>query len=424
MKKTVLLLAIFLPVLVYAAFDQTQWLYYKDISWVGGDIVKFPLDEEIFAGGRSDFSDLRVISQNGQERPYKMLTDTDANRIEYIPVQITNNSYVKGGATFAVVEIEEGKIVNRLHISTPDKNFRRNVKVYGGDDGKQWSTILDNGYIYDYTDTKGNFSSQGSTLSFSDSTFKYLKVEIDDPEGMPIKISGIEVSERVQKIAREVERTPVVSVKEDRKTNETNIVADSGQRGIPQNKAEIFATAENFNRTATVYSGNGNDQWRLLAQEYIFRYRTARVSSEKITVQFPETNDRYLKIVIQNKDDQPIGATGIKTFATYREVIFQAVSGESYKVFYGNTKVRAPEYDFEKYLQYLDIGGGSTATLSVQKNNDAYAPPIPTQKPQPEKYARFLPSMIALAGLLLLFLVYKFLKTPPKAAEDNILPKP
>lgn len=413
MKKIILTLAVFLPMFAFAAFDQTQWLYYKDISVTNGGIVKIQLDEDIFAGSRSDFSDIRIISlDGGKETPYKISFDTNTDHIVYLPVKITNNSYVKGVSASAVIEIGEGKIVNRLHISTPDKNFRRNVKVYGGDDGKQWSVILDNGYIYDYTDTKGNFSSQGATLSFPDSTFKYLKVEIADTEGAPLKISGIEVSQHLRETAREVQRTSVFTAKEDRKTKETNIVIDAGRRGIPQNKAEITATAENFNRTVFIYSGNGNDQWSLLGQEYIFRYRTPHFSSEKLTLQFPETNDRYLKIVVQNKDDQPIGVTGTKTFATYREVIFQAVSSEAYRIFYGNLKARAPEYDFEKYLQYLDIGNASSATLSPQKNNESYAPPTAPKPPQPDKNARFLPVMIALAGLLLLFLVYKFLKTP------------
>lgn len=412
MKKTFLLLAIFLPSLAFAAFSSADWVYYKDISNANGDIVKFLLDEEIFAGAKGDLSDLRVATTDGRETPYKLLVERNENSVTPVALKITNNSYVKGVSSSAILEVPQGKIINRLHISTADKNFRRNVKVYGSADQKEWSTVLDNGYIYDYTDIKGNFHSQDTTVDFPDSTFAYLKLEISDDEGSPIKIASVEVSEQVKKAAREVARTPVFTKTEDPEHKETIILADALQRGIPIMKATIAAKGENFNRSVFIYSGNGDDKWNFLGQEYIFRYQTPRFSGEKLSVQFPETNDRYLKIVIQNKDDAPLSITGIKTFATYREVMFQAEAGILYRVYYGNKKAKTPEYDFEKYFQYLDISTASNATLSPQKNNEQYVAPIEPKKPVSERYPHLLSGALVFAGFILLLLIYKFLKTP------------
>lgn len=425
MKKTFLLLAVLFPVFALAAFDQTQWMYYKDFTakGLGNNIVKFPLEEEIFAGAKGDLSDLRVITTDGRETPYKLLVEQSENSIASVALKITNNSYVKGVSSSAVLETPQGKTLNRLHITIADKNFRRNVKVYGSIDQKEWSTVLDNGYIYDYTDVKGNFHSQDTTIEFSDSTFPYLKIEISDEENAPIKITGVEASQYVKKSAREVRRSPAFTKTEDTEHKETVFIADALQRGIPITKATLVGDGKNFNRAVFIYSGNGDNKWNFLGQDYIFYYRTPRFSGEKTSVQFRETTDRYLKIVIQNKDDEPLFIFSIITFAAYREVVFQAEAGTGYRVYYGNKSARAPEYDFEKYFQYLDTASAVTAALSPQKNNEQYVAPIDPQKPVSERYPHLLSAALVFAGLILLLLVYKFLKTPPPAAPGNTLPQ-
>jgi hypothetical protein len=415
MKKILLTLAIFFPVFAFAAFNQSEWMYYKNISGTNGSIVKFPLDEEIFAGANRDLSDLRVVTIDGRETPYKLLVEKNENSVTLVALKITNNSYVKGVSSSATLEVPQGKIINRLHVTTADKNFRRNVKVYGSVDKNSWSTILDNGYIYDYTDTKGNFHSQDTTIDFSDSTFPYLKVEISDSEDAPIKIASVEATEQVKKTAREVVRTPAFTKTEDTEHKETVVLVDALQRGVPIMKATLAAEGENFNRSIFIYSGNGDDKWNFLGQEYIFRYQTPRFSGEKLSVQFSETNDRYLKIIIQNKDDAPLAITGVQTFATYREVVFQAQASTGYRAYYGNKKARTPEYDFEKYFQYLNVATASTVALSPQKNNEQYVAPIDPQKPVSERYPHLLSGALVFAGLILLLLVYKFLKSSPQA---------
>jgi hypothetical protein len=361
------------------------------------------------------------VTTDGRETPYKLLVEQNENSVVPVALTITNNSYMKGVSSSAVLKVPQGQIINRLHITSADKNFRRNVKVYGSADQNNWSTVLDNGYIYDYTDVKGNFRSQDTTVDFSDSTFAYLKIEISDDEGAPIKIASIEASEQVKKAAREVARTPAFTKTEDAEHKETIILADALQRGIPIMKAALVAEGENFNRSVFIYSGNGDDKWNFLGQEYIFRYNTPRFSGEKLSVQFPETNDRYLKIIIQNKDDAPLVITGIKTFATYREVVFQAEPGSQYRAYYGNKKARAPEYDFEKYFQYLDTNSAVTVALSSQKNNEQYISPIEPQKPVSERYPHLLSVALVFAGLILLLLVYKFLKT---SSLDSVKDRP
>jgi hypothetical protein len=97
----------------------------------------------------------------------------------------------------------------------------------------------------------------------------------------------------------------------------------------------------------------------------------------------------------------------IKTFATLRELIFQADASGAYRIFYGNPKANSPQYDLEKYFQYLDLNSAQSAGLSQQKNNFEF---VPEKKPLTEQNTLLIPSLLGLACLILLALVYKFLK--------------
>jgi hypothetical protein len=396
------------------AFETQYWKFYKDISATSGSIEKFTLDGDVFASANENMSDLRIISNTGREVPYKLSIARDIEQVAYVPVKITNNSYSENKTSSVIMEISEGSVVNRLRISTAATNFQRNAKIYGSNDEKTWSVVLDNGYVYDYTDTKGNFHSQGTVLSFPDSTFKFLKVEIEGDGMTPIKILGAETTQYQKENAREVSRTTAFTVSDNFAKKETSVILDFGQRGIPVNKALFESGSINFNRTVSVYSGNAKDSWNYLGNEYVFRYKTERISSEKLNVEFPEITDRYVKIVIQNKDNEPIHITGVKTFATYREVLFETAPNETYKLYYGSKNARTPEYDFETYLKYLDVSKAQTVTLGSQKNNDKFVTASAKPIQESEKYPYLMPVGLGLSALVLLLLVWRFLKSAPK----------
>ena len=45
---------------------------------------------------------------------------------------------------------EKNQIINKLHIVTPDKNFRRRVEIWGSDNGINWLKIRDDANIFSF----------------------------------------------------------------------------------------------------------------------------------------------------------------------------------------------------------------------------------------------------------------------------------
>lgn len=412
MKKIILTIILFaLPFVCFASFNIEKWQYYKDISVSGVGFMRISLDDEMFANSKAELSDLRIIDNNGDEIPYKLTVSEEKYKSEKFYPKMLNNSYAPGTGTSVILEFQEGqKEVNQLKIITSAENFQRNVKIFGSDDIENWNILKEDAYIYDYTDKKGNLKSQNTNLNFPLSVFHYLKIEIADFENTPIFISSVEAVKYAQDRSKEVERRPQYEKKENSEEKSSEIILDLGSSGIPTSAIHLKISDENFNRGVLIYSGADGNEWKYRGNGYIFRYNTLKFTGENLKVEFPEINDRYIKMVIQNKDDQPLDMGDITVLSIYREVIFNAKEGNSYKAYYGNAKANFPEYDLNKYFDYLDLKNSNGATISAQKDNPSYVPDKEPEKPLSERIPYLMPSVMVILSLALLGMVYRFLK--------------
>lgn len=409
MKKLILFIVfLILPAVCLASFNVKEWKYYKDIGQHQSGLAKFVLDDELFAGAKDGLADLRIIDNNNQEISYKILVGESKNKSEVFHPKMLNNSFVPGGNSSVILDLErKGVSINRLKINTTSENFQRNVIIYGSDNSNDWKILKDNGYIYDYTDKKGNIKTQNTAVNFPESIYRYLKLEISDPENSPVKITNAEALNYIQEEAKEVQRNPKFSVNQNDDDKTSEIIIDLGAKGIPASKLLLKVSDQNFNRSVLIYRSSDENSWNFTGNDYIFRYNTSKFSGENLEVNFGETSDRHIKVVIQNKDNQALDIAGLVSFYHYREVVFQADGGKNYKVYYGDENAGFPEYDLERFFQYLNLEDSKLVSLSVQKDNSFYAPP---QKPFTERNSNFLPFALIAAVLALLFLVFKFFK--------------
>lgn len=97
-------------------------------------------------------------------------------------------------------------------------------------------------------------------------------------------------------------------------------------------------------------------------------------------------------------------------YAIYGELIFQAQAERSYILHYGNKDAIFPQYDLEKYFQYLDTSQAVQVPLGPHSLNEQYIEEKQPEEPLSEKMPYFLPIVLCTFGLILLVLVYKFLE--------------
>ena len=400
------------PVVCAASFDIEKWPYYKDIDFAGSDLVRAELDREIFAHSQPDRDDLRVVDQNGEEVPYKLISGPvkEIKADSYSP-QLLNNNFVSGEQSSVVLDMGgDGKIVDRIRILTDSENFQRNVKILGSDDRTDWKTLKDDAYIYDYTDERGGVRSRDTEVDIPESVYRYFKVEIDDPAGEPVKIQDV----RTFNIPEIREKTstldPDFQVKENPKEKTSEVIVDMGVSGIPVKKISLQSPDKNFHRGVYIHTGDNKDKWHYQTGGYIFRYDTDKFKGEDLSLNFSETQDRYIKIVVSNQDNKPITISDVQASFAVREVAFRAPKGKEYKLYYGNPEAEEPQYELDKIFPYLDKNDYIQASFSSQKQNSSYIPPKEPQPPLTERVPYLLPGALLLACAVLLFLVFRFLK--------------
>ncbi len=396
-----------------AAFSFESWQYVKEIKDSGNGIFDVSIDNEVFANSSKGLADVRIVDGANQEVPYKLLTTKkDSSRKDYTP-KLINNSVVVGKYSTAILDLgERGTVTNVVTIQTSSDNFQRNVAVYGSDNQTDWNVLKSNGYIYDYTDSKAQVKTQNTAVIFSDSVFRFLKIEIADADSKPVLIKSAIASQFEKKSAQEFTVSPNFETVQDIKSKTTSLVADLGQSGIPTSRILLSAGDENFNRAVAVYSSDDKNSanWKSVGCGYIFRYNTPKFVGENNAIAINETIDRYLKIIVFNNDNVPLNFSKVVTFATYRDLIFQAQDGERYRLFYGNPKAQSPQYDLEKYFQYLDLTKLQNVVVGGQTINSGFVPEKEPVKPFSERYASLLSISLIAAGAVLLVMVYKFFK--------------
>jgi len=396
-----------------ADFSAQNWQYKKSLLGTSSGLAEVFLDNEVFAGTTINLADIRVIDNYKQEVPYKLITvKKEEGRKNYNPKRI-NNSVVAGKYSSVILDLgERGIITNSLTIQTSSENFQRNVTVFGSDNQTDWNILKANAYIYDYTDKRGGMKSQDTSVSFPDSVFQFLKIEISDSDNNPVVISSVNVNQYEQKNAEQFSIASELEVFQDTSKKTTTLIADIGQSGIPANKIYLLPNGENFNRGVAVYSSNdkNSSDWKYIGQGYIFRYNTPKFIGENTALDINETTDRYIKIIVYNNDNAPLNFSGAKIFATHRELIFQAQADKKYELYYGNEKAASPKYDLDQYLKYFDLSSAQKISLGPQTSNSDFVLPQEPEKPFTERMPYFLPVGLTTLGLILLLLVYRFLK--------------
>ena len=83
------------------------------------------------------------------------------------------------------------------------------------------------------------------------------------------------------------------------------------------------------------------------------------------------------------------------------DIIFDYLSGETYKLYYGNLQARYPDYDIESYLQYFNSSDVSAAVLGSEEENESFVPEKAKEKPLTERYPFLLPGVLVVGVLIL-----------------------
>ena len=410
---------------VAADFTLRDWAYAKPITLplaLGEEeLVELVPDQGVFAQAAEGLADLRIIEEASQrEVPYNQAIDRAQETRTTHRVSIQDLGHLSGQYTSFVADLgREGLLHNEVEILTSSENFQREVVVEGSNDLITWAVLQEEQRIFSAVFGERKFTDRHTRVQYPESTVRYLRVKILRPDEEPLDIRGAGVFFVKKTPAVEVARpVTLLTREEDPEKRVSRLLLDLGSKGMPSDRLIIVTPQVNFYREMTLEGSNDRKEWTVVSRSgVVYSFKTPKFTGEQLSVPYPETTSRYLRLTIHNEDNPPLTIDEVRLFGALRRLIFSARPGEAYTLYYGNPQATFPSYDLERVLPYLATQDLPQASLGVQTQNLLF---VPKATPFTERFPWLLPVVVTVAAVIIgLFLLLVLLK-----ARKSLPPSP
>ena len=387
---------------LFASSNVAYFKYQRPVQTGEGGQRYFAVDEAMWQHARADLGDVRLFA-SGKEVPYNLVVESGSAERERKEVPVLQQSIVNGETQFLVDMSDVGQY-NRVDLKLTTKDYVAHAKIEGQDDphGRQWARLGDS-ILYELS---GEKLGSNSTLRLPASKFKYLRVTIDGPvkpkevQGASTDLGGGQPPAYVSVPA---------SVRQEQNGKDTVCIFNvSGKGPINRIGFTVDPAQGNFWRSVEIHGEK--DSW--LGSGEISRIHVIRngrkIDSENYEVPVSLRDQKEIRVVIHNGDDPPLKIASIALQQYERRVYFDAAAPTQLTLYYGDDRLRAPEYDYARLFQ-LD-NSATAATLGGETVNTAYTG-RPDDRPWSERHPAVLWGAIVAAVLVLGGLALRSLKT-------------
>jgi hypothetical protein len=395
--------------LLQADFRPSEWKFRRPLAIdTGAQVVELNLDRGVYINSQPGLADLRIVS--GQDEvPYVLERMAGSHRREEVSNRVSDQGVTSAGDLELTVDLGSSQRHNGIRLSTPRTNFRQRVGIATSDDGRRWTRVRDDGYIFDFSQDYRRISAL--YVGYPVSSRRYVRVTIhgwNDPKA--VTECWVTIEEDMP-AARDVMAELNAEPQQDPKTQSTLYTWDLGIPGIPHDELSLDVDTPAFERAATVETSLDGKDWSALGQGVLFRFP----KEESLRLDFPESHDRYLRLRIYNRDDRPLAVKAARLSVIRARVKFKPAGG-SYSLYYGNTDAHAPQYDLRDLLAREAPSPEITITGGAEERNPNYREKPPPAKPWSEEHPGILYITLALAVVGMGTVTVRFLR---KAGAEN-----
>jgi hypothetical protein len=376
------------------------------------------VDPAVFSHASAGLADLRLY-QGATETPYVVHSDVPVLPADQKISPL--NMGKSGGQTVFDAEMPAGTYSD-IQLEVSGHDFLATVTVSGSQaQGAGSRTKLGSFTIFDLTRQR---LGRSTVLHLPESDFRYLHFQIAGPIA-PENVTGLSVTRppKSQPKYATVAETAQSTLKDHNSVFEFDVPAHTPIDRIvfvPEQNPPNFSRdiqisispvqkrpANDESEPPTVVTGWGN----------ILRVHSMqdghRIDEERLTVSAPEADfDDPAKwtITIENHDDAPIQLTSVRLEMLERHLCFEATAGNDYTLFYGDSALAAPVYDYAALFVLQE--NGVAAQLGAETANPAYQP-RPDERPFTDKHPTLLWVALVLVIALLGAVAFRSFKAAP-----------
>jgi hypothetical protein len=363
----------------------------------------FVVDEAIWRHALPGLQDVRLYA-NGSEIPYAMTLETGNYEIQQQSVRVLQPGTI-GGKTQFLIEMSEVPEYDQVKLSLATKNFVAHAKVEGQDDlhADKWVT-LGTSTLFDLSDEK---LGHNSVLRIPVSTFKYLRVTVDGS----IKPADLQSATAGTTFAEKANWQDVSGRLASEQVGKETIFSFTLPPNVPVDHISFeFAPEQtNFSRGVRVETDQAGEIPLGEISKIHLQRNGQRIDCDQNSLGLHLAGPGKFKLVIENGDDLPLKISGARIQQYERRIYFDAATGSSLRLYYGDEKLGSPVYDYRKFFQ--KDASASMIPLEAEVLNTSFTD-RPDERPWSEQHPAVLWIAIIAAVLVLSGVALRSLKNP------------
>jgi hypothetical protein len=365
----------------------------RDIEVGATGRVAVRLDREVYEGARADLGDLRVVDPGDREVPYVIDRADPAGVAEEVRPVLRNRGWGADGSATAVLDFGRRLPKRRLQLRLSGDNFRRRVTVEGGDDRAEWTTLVDEAWVFA---VPGAEPLRAETLDLPENDFPRLRVRVrpaPDEERRP-SIEDALVPGDGRPPRHEERLEPRWSEAQDGRAGETLLTLDLGARHQPFHAVEIDVEDERFFREVRIdarrdpRAAGEPPRWEDIGRGEVHRLEHEGRRRECLRVAV-RGRERTLRVRVRNRDDRPLRVRGVAVHAPVERLLFEAATPGRHRLTYGSDRP-APFYDLARTVADPGAWGEGARSVSLGPPRRLAAAPGDRERPWTERHPALL----------------------------------
>ncbi|WP_461532163.1 DUF3999 family protein [Sinomicrobium sp.] len=347
--------ALYLSFGSFIAYGQMERYDYKrELKGISEQWHEIVIPDELFGRLSDNMNDLRIygITKTGDtiEAPY-LLRSTDGKKsVKKISFKQLNTSRDNKGYYFSF-EVPDTETVNRITLDFKQQNFDWQLKLEGSHDQNHWFTVVEDYRILSIRNETVNFKS--TNLVFPESKYRYFRVFVNSEERPDLLEASIERFETTKGVFKDyLPQKTEVSV--DKTSGQTAIDIDL-PLPVPVSRLMVdVADQFDYYRPLTVKyladSVKTEQGWR-------YQYHTLTSgtlnSVDNGVFTFNSTVLNRLKVLIDNRDNQPLHIEGVRLSGYKHKLLARFTEPATYYLTYGSTSAMSTNYDIRHFTDRI-----------------------------------------------------------------------
>lgn len=308
---------------------------------------KILIDSKVRSASQDNLDYFRILDKNKKEVPFVVFINSNRDTSLYQKLENINKSSIKDSISTYIVANYNLKFNGEITFLISNSKINKYFSVSGSNNQKEWFGLVSNQMLSELNNENG--TSVEKIISFPSNNYKFLKIEFNDKNSLPINILNIGY------------------YKGEQTTIETTILNDF-QYKISENKKEkktiITFSADHFQKVDEIAFTISNKLFSRNATLFINKTKTVKRQTENYqeavssfvlnsntsnSFQLNGFFEKEFTIEIDNHDNQPLEFSKIELLQKSLYVISDLKSNEKYEVVIDSTLTK-PQYDLANFV--------------------------------------------------------------------------